>query len=240
MKAFHNNAEIKAKYVKRVDAHIKADNLIRGEGWTGEKGCAIGCTLEAYNHRRYESELGIPEWLAKVEDTLFEGMSLQKSKTWPRTFLKAINVGADLEKVKVLFLVAVLKQSLKSMNACKYDKDSNAQVVAAIEQSKAAVKEMIRRLKSGDDTSAAANAAWSASANAAESVTSATNAAANAAESARSAAESAARSVAWSVAASVESSGESAAWSVASATSAANAAYDSLANELIKLLKACK
>jgi hypothetical protein len=52
MKAFHNDQAIKDKYIARVEAHIKADNLIRGTGWYGGKGCAVGCTLEAYDHIR--------------------------------------------------------------------------------------------------------------------------------------------------------------------------------------------
>jgi hypothetical protein len=75
---------------------MAADNLVRGIGWENGKGCAVGCTLEDYKHSRYETELGIPEWLAGVEDTLFEGMSVEKSKTWPEMFLSSIKVGDDL------------------------------------------------------------------------------------------------------------------------------------------------
>lgn len=44
--AFHNDPKIKTKYLKRVRAHQKADNLIRGEGWNNGKGCAVGCDME--------------------------------------------------------------------------------------------------------------------------------------------------------------------------------------------------
>lgn len=40
MRAFHNDPAIKAKYLARVDKHMKADNLIRGTGWDGFSGCA--------------------------------------------------------------------------------------------------------------------------------------------------------------------------------------------------------
>lgn len=120
MRAFHSDPKIKSKYVKRVVAHRLADNLIRGAGWSEGKGCAVGCTLEKYDHKSYETELGIPEWLAWVEDTLYEGMSLQKSKTWPEKFLKAISVGDDLEKVKGKFLIPVLKSALKNFDNKKF------------------------------------------------------------------------------------------------------------------------
>jgi hypothetical protein len=70
MLSFHNDQAVKDKYVNRVIAHQKADNLIRGTGWNNGKGCAVGCTLESYDHSQYPIELGIPEWLAKLEDTL--------------------------------------------------------------------------------------------------------------------------------------------------------------------------
>ena len=105
---------------------MDADNLIRGVGWDEGKGCAVGCTLENYDHSQYPIELGIPEWLARVEDTLFEGMSFEKSKTWPKDFLEAINVGADLEKAKAPFLIIVLKSTLDTFNHSQYPEVKNA------------------------------------------------------------------------------------------------------------------
>ncbi len=162
MRAFHNDEKIKQKYLARVIAHQKADNLIRGQGWNGTKGCAVGCTLENYDHSRYPIELGIPEWLARVEDTLFEGMTLEKSKTWPEVFLRAVNVGADLEKIKTPFIVYILKQTIKSMDACEFDRSANPNVVEAVDRSKAAVLKMIRCREKGLDLSAARSAARSA------------------------------------------------------------------------------
>jgi hypothetical protein len=237
MLSFHNDKKVKAKYLARVIGHQQADHLVRGLGWDGTKGCAVGCTLENYNHTAYETELGIPEWLARVEDTLFEGMSERKSRTWPERFLRAIPVGVDLEQVRRKFLAIVLKSSLKSMRAAKFDKKKNPDVVAAIKQSTAAVKEMIRCHEKGLDTAAAESAAWSAA-------SAARSAAESAASAARSAAESAA-SAAWSAAESAASAAWSAAESAAHAASAAesaawSAAYDDFADQLLKLLRAAK
>ncbi len=120
MISFHNDKKIKAKYVARVIAHQKADHLIRGTGWDNGKGCAVGCTLEEYSHKKYESELGIPEWLARVEDTLFEGMSEKKSRTWPEKFLKACPVGVDLDKVKGKFMIVVVNRALKAVDQNRF------------------------------------------------------------------------------------------------------------------------
>ncbi len=110
MQAYHNSQDIKDKYVERMKAHIAADELIRGEGFNDQgRGCAVGCTLNKYEHAAFEEELGIPEWLARVEESLFEGMSLEKSKTFPLVFLESIKVGADLDKIRVPFTIFVLE-----------------------------------------------------------------------------------------------------------------------------------
>jgi len=89
MRAFHNDEAIKLKYVNRMKEHIRLDNLVHGQGWESGKGCAVGCTLENYDHAQYPIELEVPEWLAKLEDIIFENMSLEKSKTWPLLFFRS-------------------------------------------------------------------------------------------------------------------------------------------------------
>src|ERR1044072_6143915 len=143
LKAFHNDVAIKTKYLKRVRAHQKAEELIRGVGWECGKGCAVGCTLEEYNHAKYETDLGIPEWLAHVEDTLFEGMSVEKSKTWPEEFLKAAPVGAKLDKIKGPLMVIILKRALTTFNQEKYPDVKTAidRVIACWENQKTTPEE---------------------------------------------------------------------------------------------------
>lgn len=156
MQAFHNDPSIKQKYLDRVNFHIEADNLIRGNGWDGEKGCAVGCTLEKYEHKAYEIELGIPEWLAYVEDTLFEGMSEEKSRTWPKDFLEAITPGVDLESVKIPFLLFVVKSTLDKFDHEKFPEIFNE------------INGVITTLEAGNDVTAAAAAAYYASRSAAD------------------------------------------------------------------------
>src|ERR1019366_3885266 len=117
MKAYFNDETIKQKYLKRVEKHRLADELVQGKTWENGKGCAIGCTLEKYDHAQYEIELGIPEWLARVEDKIFEGLTKEEAQLWPERFLAAIHPGADLEKVQTPFLIMVLEQNLKTLDA---------------------------------------------------------------------------------------------------------------------------
>ena len=59
--AFHGDPTIKTKYLDRVQAHAKADQLVQGYGyWKDGKGCAVGCTIHGSRHRDYETELGTP------------------------------------------------------------------------------------------------------------------------------------------------------------------------------------
>lgn len=115
MKAFHGSEEIKKKYLERVAMHRAADALVQGQGWEDGKGCAVGCTLEDYNHSLYPIELGIPEVLAHLEDSLFEGMLVEQAMLWPERFLSAPKAGADLSQVWPQWAVWMLTDSEHGM-----------------------------------------------------------------------------------------------------------------------------
>lgn len=99
LKAFHNDPEIKKKYLDRITAHAAADEIIKGKYWENGKGCAVGCTIHSSDHASYETELGIPQVLAGLEDGIFEDLKNDLAKTWPLRFLEAISVGADLSNI---------------------------------------------------------------------------------------------------------------------------------------------
>ncbi len=158
------------------------------------KGCAVGCSIhslniqlkknyETNNHKVYETALGIPEWLARLEDTIFEGLTVEESKLWPERFAKAIPVGVNLEPVKWKFCSYLLKDNIDRVLTLNISDDLKKQVVDAIRQVLVVHQEAI---KTGEfSESAARSAAWSAARSAAWSA-------------AWSAAESAAESAAWS------------------------------------------
>ena len=105
MLAFHNDKEIKQKYIDRVRAHMIADEIIKGLYWENGRGCAVGCTIHGSDHQKYEDELGIPTVLARLEDSIFEGLPNHLSKMWPLEFLEAIEVGADLSWIWPKFVI---------------------------------------------------------------------------------------------------------------------------------------
>jgi hypothetical protein len=114
MLAFHNDPSIKARYLDRVRLHARADEIIHGSYWENGKDCAVGCTVHSSKHANYETELGIPIMLARLEDRLFEGQSNGRSKEFPERFLLAAKVGADLSRVGWKFLHWLLTEELVS------------------------------------------------------------------------------------------------------------------------------
>jgi hypothetical protein len=106
--AYHNDRKIKSKYIRRVEAHRKADELVQGTGWESNgvtRGCAVGCIFNAYDHTRGPKEIGVPEELIAIADTIHEGLPRSQAigsgpkDCWPRQFLGAIRPGADLSLV---------------------------------------------------------------------------------------------------------------------------------------------
>ncbi|HZZ20295.1 MAG TPA: hypothetical protein VFE25_13040, partial [Opitutaceae bacterium] len=112
--AFFNDPTRKEHYLARIEQHAKADELRQGFGYWKEdddghyRGCAVGCTLHSSNHSAYETELGIPRALAHLEDQIFENLSKKDAMKWPKIFLEAVPVGADLSLVVTEFMLWLL------------------------------------------------------------------------------------------------------------------------------------
>ena len=113
MKAFHNDPDLKERVLAQLEAHYDADEIIHGVYWENGKGCAVGCTVHSNLHKDYETELGIPEVLAYVEEFIFEELPNDVAKEWPLRFIKAIPVGADLSKVWPQLTVFLLEGVLR-------------------------------------------------------------------------------------------------------------------------------
>lgn len=228
MEAYLNDKNLKGKFINEIKKHMAADAIIKGSygeeedgGW---RGCAVGCSLKSLNtinkkddsteaHNRYESELGIPEELAWLEDRIFEGLPIEDAKKWPLQFAMAIEEGRDLSKIATQFKLWL------------FDEENDV-YKNAFPDGKKAIKLVVKVLKEFLNTGiwpeSAANAARFAAWGAAWGAESA----ASAVESA----ESAARSAAWGAA-----SAASAARSAANA--ARSAAYKKQADKLLELLR---
>lgn len=143
LRAYHGSIETKDFYLGRVAQHCAADELIKGKYWEGGRGCAVGCTVHSDEHFAYESELGIPRILARLEDRIFEGLALPAAKLWPERFLSAIAVGADLSLVWPKFAVWLLADPADGV--VRFAKTEPQKAV--IER----VAELFRRLANGEE-----------------------------------------------------------------------------------------
>lgn len=160
MLAYHNNPEIKEKYMARVQGHAKADEFIHGTYWENGKGCAVGCTIHSSDHMAYETELGIPVMLARLEDVIFENLPNGKSKEWPELFLSSIPVGADLSMVGSKFMHWILIDPKDGV--IRFAKGESKKAVEG-------VANLYQRRLNGDEPSDKEWAAWAARAAWAES-----------------------------------------------------------------------
>ena len=196
--SFHSDPKIKAKYMRRIRAHAKADEIVKGAYWEDGKGCAVGCIVEtnAGPHLALAQILGGQslEWLARLVDTLFENLPNGHAKEFPAKFLSAIPVGKDLEPVKWKFCLFLLSDNYERVKALSLTDSIKNQVLEAIAQCQ---KLHTDAIESGSLDESAARSAESAAESAASAARSAESAAASAAWSAESAA---ARSAAWSAA----------------------------------------
>jgi hypothetical protein len=166
MKAFHGKKTIKAKYLSRIRAHAAADEIQKGFYWQRGRGCAVGCTVHGDDHAAYETELGIPVWLALLEDWIFEALPMGKAKRWPERFLSAIAVGQDLEAIKkpfLAFVVADAKESarLAEARAASTAARTTARAAARTAAAKAAAW-AARAAAEADAAARAADAVWEA------------------------------------------------------------------------------
>ena len=235
--SFKNDPTIKESLIQRMDKHIELDELVQKATGQDGKGCTVWCALNngdlkaGYNHEAFESVLGLPEWLARLHDTIYEGLEVKDSKWFSKEWVRAVPVGVNLDIIKWKFCVFILKENIERVLLLDIDEKLKKQIVDAIKQ---CLDVQEKAIETGNwDGSAARSAvrsAWSAE----SAAWSARSAARSAGESARSAARSA-RSAAWSAARSARSAAWSAgesAWSVAR-----SAAYKRYANELLRLFR---
>lgn len=130
--SFHSDPKIKAKYLKRVREHELNDEIVKGVYWENGKGCALGCSVHSADHKAYEIELGLPEWLAHLEDVLFEGLPNEEAKKFPAAFLEAIPVGVNLDPVRLKFSTFMLEENMDQVSTSNIDKEIKEQVISAV------------------------------------------------------------------------------------------------------------
>lgn len=107
------------------------------------QGCAVGCAVQSLNVKRGLSlshndhfalaeASGIPEWLYRIQDTIFEGLPKGEGGKFSIEFFEAINPGVNLEPVKWKFYAFILKENIERVLLLNIDDKLKQEVVEAI------------------------------------------------------------------------------------------------------------
>ena len=187
--SYHNDPKLKEAIVAEMRVHQKADLIIKGS-YGRENGefhaCAVGCAIHSMNvrlgkhyptnsHVSYEEAIGVPEWLARLHDTLFEGLPDKENTQFAVDLLEAIPVGINLESIKWKFCAFILSENIERVLALKDISDElRKQVVDAIcgvlKLHEEAIKTGVWNTSvawSAESAASAASATWNAAWNAA-------------------------------------------------------------------------
>lgn len=125
MQSFLNDPQLKKDLLAEVEKHRLADDFVAGT--YGKElngrfvGCVVGCSIESlnrirgkkfrtWNHKAYE-DIGIPEWLAKVQDVVYEGLPSDRKSLWAEQSWKSMPVGINLDRLKDPFMILVLRST---------------------------------------------------------------------------------------------------------------------------------
>ena len=175
--SFKGDKKLKIALLGEVEKHRKADQIVQGtygKGSNGDwKGCAVGCSVHSLNrlngtsyqtsdHTVYEKELGIPEWLARLEDRIFEGLPKEEAKKWPSQFIKAVPVGKNLDPIKWKFCAFILKENINRVLKLKIKDELKEQVVKAIQGVLSLHERAIKTGKWDEAAARSARSEWSA------------------------------------------------------------------------------
>ena len=108
--AFHGRTDVAATLIARLKNNAQAERLaLSAFAWTGEKGSMVGCMLENADASLWESEFGLPQWLALVADKAAEETRATESAVaFGTRLLETIRPGADLTPVGSQFILWLL------------------------------------------------------------------------------------------------------------------------------------
>lgn len=254
MLSYHNDENIKKLIVFEMRKHQEQDQFVKNTYGREEggkfNGCAVGCAIDSINialgkryrnsdHKVFEEELGIPEWLAHLQDSFFEVLPIGENSQFAVDFLESIPVGVNLGPVKYNFCEFLMRECLERVLELPYLSYSiREQVLSAIRgvmsMYNKAIKTRVLYYEEDSSEDVLADAAYSA----AMAARAAADAACSSERDARAAADAA--DAACSAARAARSSEMAAACSARSAARGESDAYKRYSMELIRLLKEAK
>ena len=127
MKTF--NQEMKNRLVAEMERHAELDMIQQGAWFVDGKGCHIGCcghSLGLTGNKPHWKELsektGIPQWILKLSERIFEGLDKDDAKIFSLDFCKAIPTDTNLNAIRPTIEVARLER-LKDIQSKSNYKD---------------------------------------------------------------------------------------------------------------------
>lgn len=148
MLSYHNDENLKKLIVCEMRKHQEQDQFVKNTYGREEggkfNGCAIGCAIDSINialgkrysicdHKVFEEALGIPEWLAHLQDSFFEVLPIGENSQFAVDFLESIPVGVNLGPVKYNFCEFLMLECLERVLELPYLSYSiREQVLSAI------------------------------------------------------------------------------------------------------------
>lgn len=101
-----NFADLKAQ----VEAHLKADEVVKGLYWEDGKGCFIGCLSHSDDPLDAVKRFGLTEPILRIAESIFESLPDDEAKAFFAALPDAIGRdGKDLSLVHWQFLAAELR-----------------------------------------------------------------------------------------------------------------------------------
>ena len=181
MLSYHNDENLKALVVAEMKKHQEQDQFIKGTYNNQNikfKGCAVGCTIDSVNkilrksyktceHKVFEEALGIPEWLARLQDSFFEYLPVGDNSQFAVDFISAVPTGVNLEPVKWKFCSFILKEGIdRILLQHNLSEELMDQVVSAmrgvLNLHESAINTGEWDLEAAESARSAAESAWSA------------------------------------------------------------------------------
>ena len=128
--SFHGDKNIKQFYLDQIREHRQLGQITHDVYfWDGENGDAVGCTIHSHEYELYETRLGIPKWIAQIEDMVFDNLGAPMDQAWPYDFIRAIPVGVSWDNMwneYCLMLINVLRYFLEKKLHSVYFLDAAA------------------------------------------------------------------------------------------------------------------
>lgn len=147
--SYHGDEGLKSLIVAEMERHREQDQFVKGTYGTDEddnfKGCAVGCAINSlnkilnkscstYDHAVFEEELGIPVWLARLQDCIFENLPNGECSKFAVDFLSSILVGVDLEPVKWKFCSYLIRENIDRVMNLNIDEDLRLCILNALRE----------------------------------------------------------------------------------------------------------